>query len=144
MINENGKLSRRAIMASLAIVPAFSTSVAFAKPAPYDAELISLGRQFDAIAAAIDDVIEGRGKLTNEIEMLGSIETAITATPAKTMEGLCVKARAACWALLGDLELTEESTLDRRMGLSIVRDLIRLHAPKLEQQNALKGLAEQE
>jgi hypothetical protein len=56
------------------------------------------------------------------------------------MEGLYVKAQAACWALLGDLDPMNESTTDRRMAVSIIRDLVRLHEPGLEQPGALKKL----
>jgi hypothetical protein len=56
------------------------------------------------------------------------------------MAGLCVKARAACWALLGDLDPSNQPSTDKRMGLSIIRDLIRVHAPHLEQPGALKQL----
>ena len=58
------------------------------------------------------------------------------------MEGLCVKARASCWALLGDLDDASDATTDRRMTLSIVRDLIRLYDPGLERPGALKALVE--
>jgi hypothetical protein len=56
------------------------------------------------------------------------------------MEGLCVKARAACWALLGDLNDPAGATTDERMALSIVRDLIRLYHPALEQPGASQQL----
>jgi hypothetical protein len=48
------------------------------------------------------------------------------AAPAQTIDGLRVKARAACWALLGDLDDGDPSTMDKRIALSIVRDLIRV------------------
>ena len=65
------------------------------------------------------------------------------ATPATTMEGLYVKARAGCWALLGDLDADEHASADQRMALSIMRDLIRLYQPSLERPGALKKLIEQ-
>jgi hypothetical protein len=51
-----------------------------------------------------------------------------------------VKARAACWALLGDLDPAGQSTTDKRMALSLVRDLIRLYDPGLERPGALEKL----
>ena len=142
MVKISPRFSRRTIVASLAIAPALSTSAAMAETTSPDAELIALGCQFDAVTAAIDDAFEGRAELTNELERLGSLEAARVARPAKTREGLCVKARAACWALLGDLEPAGE-TLDQRMGISIVRDLIRLSSPELEKPGALNDLVAQ-
>ena len=63
------------------------------------------------------------------LEKLGRVGAEILAIQAKTIDGLRVKARAACWALLGDLAPGSNTTLDKSMALSIVRDLIRLHDP---------------
>jgi hypothetical protein len=74
------------------------------------------------------------------LDRYGWIEAEIVATSATTIEGLRVKARAACWALLGDLDPAGESTTDKRMALSIVRDLVRHCDPGLERPRALKVL----
>ncbi len=63
-------------------------------------------------------------------------------TPATTIHGLRVKARAACWALLGELEWDDQLTTEKKMALSIVRDLIRLYDPDLERDGPLKDLVE--
>ena len=76
------------------------------------------------------------------LEKLGRVGAEILAIQAKTIDGLRVKARAACWALLGDLDPAEDATIDKSMALSIVRDLIRLHDPNLEHPGALKALVE--
>jgi hypothetical protein len=76
------------------------------------------------------------------LEQLGWLDAEIVGMEAVTMEGLCVKARAACWALLGDLDPAGQLTTDKRMALSIVRDLIRLYDPGLERPGALKKLVE--
>jgi hypothetical protein len=104
-----------------------------------DAELAALGHQFEKIERVLDD-----SNWADDISFarLAEIEVAILNTQAKTVEGLCVKARAACWALLGDLDPTDGATTDRRMALSIVRDLIRLHDPGFERPGALKELVE--
>jgi hypothetical protein len=70
--------------------------------------------------------------MTTLLERLGHLEAAIVATPARTMEGFFVKARAASWALLGDLDPAGAKTIDQRMALSIIRDLIQLYDPRLE------------
>ena len=74
------------------------------------------------------------------LDQFSHITAEILTIQAKTIEGLSVKARAACWALLGDLDPTDNMTLDRSMALSIVRDLIRLHDPSLEHPGELKKL----
>ncbi len=50
-------------------------------------------------------------------------------------DGCHRKARAACWALLGDQVHDRQAA-----GASVVRDLIRLYDPGLEQPGALKEL----
>ena len=108
-----------------------------------DVELIALGREFEKTAAALDDAIEHKRDVTDELlQTLGLIESKILSVPAKSIEGFRVKARAACWARLGDLDPTGETTTDKRMGLSIVRDLIRLWDPRLERPGALAQLAD--
>jgi len=46
--------------------------------------------------------------------------------PAKSLQGLYVKARATAWALEDDLDLTKESSINDRLAASIVRDLLKL------------------
>jgi hypothetical protein len=125
-------LTRRAAVAAIAAgAPALATASPGQHP---DAELIDLGRQFDEITAALDgDNAEGA------LDRLAAIEPAIVSMPATTAEGMCVKARAACWALIGDLD-PNGSTTDVRMARSIVRDLIRLYDPDRERPNAIRDL----
>ena len=104
-------------------------------------KLIAFGSEFDELAAQIDKAIVRRTDVGQEIlDRFDCVELEILMTEARTIDGLRVKARAACWALLGDLDPASESTTDKRMALSIVRDLIRLYDPGLEQPNALKKL----
>ena len=77
------------------------------------------------------------------LEEFGCINAAIVATPATTMEGLYVKARAGCWALLGDFDSADQSASGARMAFSMMRDLIRLHAPHLENPGALQRLVKE-
>jgi hypothetical protein len=133
------QLSRRSALFSAAIVPAavLSSHVQIAGAAPAaDPELLALGRQFDAVAARLDhgdsawETLEGFGRIYDEI----------VATPARTIEGLFVKARVECWGLLGDLDAGQSNG---NMALSIIRDLIRLHDPRLERPGAIKRLVEE-
>jgi hypothetical protein len=108
-----------------------------------DAHLLALGRDFDVVAARLDHALAAGIDFDDGLlEQLGRLDAEIATTQAFTMEGLCVKARAACWALLGDLDDPGDATTYRRMALSIVRDLVRLYAPGLEKPGALKQLVE--
>jgi hypothetical protein len=108
-----------------------------------DGELIRMGQEFSEVTRQIDDAIDQRSELTHEVlERLDRLDSEIVATPAHTVAGLRVKARAACWALLGDIDPCRELTTDKRMALSIVLDLIRIYEPQLEQPGALMKLVE--
>jgi hypothetical protein len=135
--------SRRSVLFSIALIPA----VAVSREAPKnekDTILLKLGNQFDELAGQIDDAIENGSNIDWEIlEQFSRIEAEIVGTCATTMEGLFVKARARCWALLGDLDYSEQSPITERIELSIVRDLIRLYNPSLENPGALKKLVKE-
>lgn len=115
-------------------------------PAAADTELLELGRQFEEIVTQMDMVTDRKledaalGGLLAKLEL---VEPAIVAFPATTIDGLRVKARAAAWALLGDLDPTGGSTTDERMSMSIVRDVIRLYDPEREDEGALTRLVEE-
>jgi hypothetical protein len=140
---KNANISRRAALGSLTTSPLLiGTSPVFAI-SHVDAHLLALSRDFNAAAAKLDDVLADGGDPHWELlEELSRLDSEIVATPATTMEGLCVKAQAACWALLGDIDPDAQTTTDQRMALSIVRDLIRLFAPKLERPGAVRNLIE--
>jgi hypothetical protein len=80
--------------------------------------LLALGERFDALAAQIDHAIEHGLDITWEtLEQFGCINAAIVATPATTMQGLYVKARAGCWDLLGDFDSAGPIRQRRTNGL---------------------------
>jgi hypothetical protein len=86
-----------------------------------DAELVALGSDFDTVAARLDNGPSLDSDFANEFDRL---EREILASSATTLEGLFVKAKIGCWALLGDFEpKLQSSTLDQ-VALSIMRDLI--------------------
>ena len=134
--------SRRLFVTGLAIaatVPVAPNAIANSAAAePADAQLLALGRLFDSIAAQID----GAKFELNLLETFDRVHSKIIATPAKTIEGLRVKARAECWALLGDFDHIEAPSTRHAMALSIVRDLIRLYDPSLEDPGAVQRLVE--
>ena len=117
--------SRRFVLRGLASAPV--TPFAAGKIHTADATLIVLGAEFSNLAAKIDHAIEDGTDIAWEVlHQLDGVEAEIVATPATTIDGLCVKARAACWALLGDFDSVDQSTTDRRMMASIARDLMGL------------------
>lgn len=136
--------SRRAFVAAVAAAPIHSILPLAAQVTETDARLVLLGNQFDALAAQVDHAVNHVSDMDMDwdvvLDALGRVNAELVETQAATMEGLFVKARAACWALLGDLDPTDGSTMDRRMAVSIIRDLVRLHSPQLEQPGALKRL----
>lgn len=140
-MQKNCWASRRALLAGLAIVPLSQCSTE--AMATDDAKLIILGRKLASVAAEIDHSIErGPDIAVDAFEQFSHITAEILTIQAKTIDGLGVKARAACWALLGDLDPADDLTLDKSMALSIVRDLIRLQNPHLEHPGALRKLVE--
>ncbi len=142
-MEQNAALSRRAVLPALAASSLLGITLPMAQAASIDAHLIGLGRDFDVVAAKVDhDTASGTDVDWQVLDGLARLDAEIVATPAFTTEGLCVKARVACWALLGDLDPAGPSTTDKRMALSIVRDLIRLYDPDLERPDALRKLVE--
>jgi hypothetical protein len=133
------QISRRSALYFAATTPALLVSI---HPALADADrvLLELGRQFDAISAQLDHELHTEWETLNEFDR---ILQQIVCTPATTLEGLLVKARAGCWVLLGDFESADESAAGAPMAFSIMRDLIRLGAPHLENPGALKRLVEE-
>jgi len=142
-MNAKPNLSRRSILGALATSPLLGSATLLAEGECADERLLNLGREFTTTVANIDRAIDQRTDIADQwLGQLDRLDAEIVATPATTTEGLCVKARAACWASLGDLDPEGQSTTDRRMALSIVRDLIRLYDPGLERPSALKQLVQ--
>jgi len=107
-----------------------------------DANLIALGQVFDSLAARVDVAIDNGFDLDCDLlKAFGRVHDQILSGQATTMEGLFVKARAAAWGLFGDFQPHEQTSTADKMALSIIRDLIRLHQPRLERPGALARLA---
>ena len=121
--------SRRLFLAAGSAATVFGAVNAAAHSSP-DAELISLGHQFQAAWAAeqagflrpVDDatadaLVKPCTDLAHRIERL----------PAKTLDGLMVKAMAVSWCHCGEFEEFGNTT-DERITAGIVRDLLALRA----------------
>ena len=131
--------SRRSAFRSIAALPLVVTSIPAANIRS-DEALIGLGQRFIALASKLDNDVDVTWDLLQEFN---EVEAQIIGTPATTLDGLSVKARVTCWALLGDLDSSEGAPANERMMLSIVRDLIRLCDPRLEQPGALTRLVDE-
>ena len=108
--------SRRSVLVLAAAMPAIITAKAHS--GCEDIALLRLGEQFNALAAHLDHAIEHELNIDwVKLEEFSRIEAEIVQTPATTLEGLCVKSRAACWALLGYLEQCYKSNTYERMAL---------------------------
>lgn len=142
-MEQKAVFSRRDALGSLMASSLLATATPAVAASTIDAHLLALGRDFDVVVAKLDHAMaNGADPHWKLLKQLGRLDAEITATQASTMEGLCVKARAACWALLGDLDPAGQPTTDKRMALSIVRDLVRLYDPGRERPGAVKKLVE--
>jgi len=121
-----------------AALPAVSVRFFIRQLGQPDRRLLELSRQFERVAEQLDDHAKSLSFV--DLVLFGRIHDEIAATSATTIEGLCAKARAGCWTLLGDFEAVDASATGARMAFSIMRDLIRMHAPHLEHPGALKTL----
>ncbi len=106
-MRERNQLSRRSVIAGLTATPMLSTSTESEAHAP-DARLMALGREFDKLSAQWDGATTDAVLGQDFFERFGYIEREIVAVDAKTNLGMLVKARAACWARLGDLDPINE------------------------------------
>lgn len=132
--------SRRSALFSASIIPAVAARHAQSTGA--DSALLALGRQFDSIAAHLDN--NGLDVCWDTLYEFDRVVSDIAGTPATTVDGFCVKARVGCWALVGDFESVDETTAGARMAFSIMPDLIRLRHPYLENPGAVKRLVDEE
>jgi hypothetical protein len=126
-MHKNHELSRRVVVGSLAAGSILPTAAVTAEVSSslIDARLIDLGRQFHELVEHFDNAGQTAGYSAEEFFVrLERVEAEILSIPA----------------LLGDIDPHSCSTTDRRMAMSIVRDLIQQYDPELEQPGALKEL----
>ena len=133
------RFSRRKAICGLAAT--IVVSCPEGRPLPTDSDLVALGNEFDCLAAELDRRIDNGLEIdTGFMQRFDVVEAEILSRDAKTIDGLRVKARAACWALLGDFEDRNQGTLSTRMAMSIIRDLVRSFDPQSERPGAVKNL----
>lgn len=126
-------VSRRRLLAGAGAAVAVTAIAAPALATPHpDADLLALGREFD-LAMAAERLIPPDAdddEINAATERGGVITRAILALPAKTLDGLRIKARAVEWCAceipgpdyFGD-------TTDCQLAASIVRDLLSAYQP---------------
>jgi hypothetical protein len=142
MIEPN--LSRRSIFGAFAASLLGSTTLP-AEGTSTDERLVTLGREYSELSAAIDRAYDQETDFPEVwIDRVSQLEAEIVTTPATTTVGMCAKARIVCSILHGNFDPIEDEFAPTkvRMELSIVRDLIRLHDPGLDQSGALQPLVE--
>lgn len=139
-----GTPSRREMLGRLAVaVPlagAAGTAAYLAPPAspPHpDAALLALGLELDAAWAAerttwdrSDRWSEGDDLIAEAaVEASAAVVHRIEKVPARTLDGLLVKARAVSWCLCGEAFTPDEgASTDLQLAHAIVEDLRRIAA----------------
>lgn len=123
---------RLAPAAPLAGAAAAGAYESLRSPEHPDAALLELGRELDAAWAAErvarDDDSDPEGVLGDAAaDVSAAVAHRIEKVPARTLDGLLVKARAVAWCVCGD-EFTpeEDATTDLRLAHGIVEDLRRI------------------
>jgi hypothetical protein len=121
-------LNRRNALTAAAALPALTVPVIAAASIGEDVELLALGEKLasawraeralpdDSPGKAFDEAYDRSNKILNLIEAL----------PARTLQGLKVKAFAVhwCWSGDPDMEFNDSQTTDVRLAQGLVRDLL--------------------
>lgn len=97
---------------------------------PADSHLIKLGRQFEQAWSqerqVSRDTTASENAVSKAVAAVRRIVRRIETTPAKSLAGLRVKARAVAWCHGGrrNVSLREKPTTDVRLAQSIIADLL--------------------
>lgn len=106
-----------------------------------DADLIELDEMLSIAQANCDETFErnGRDEATAgesdaAYRLASLVVDKIEGTPAKTLQGLRVKAKAVMWCHgkpwdRNKVQLTDDPTTDMRLAQSIVHDLVNMDLP---------------
>jgi hypothetical protein len=128
------KLSRRGVVAGIAVAPMLPTKVAQTEA---NAELAALGEQFTTTVNLLFNDSEWTSNQAL-LSRLGEIGRQIMDTPATTMSGLVVKARVACFVQGSGLWFWVDPNHERvgyqpgfAFAMSLVADLVERHDPDL-------------
>ena len=106
--------SRRSLLAGATLLAAAPVAAVAAPPSHPDAVLLALGAELDARWAAeriASKTVESDEELDRICEHTGAIAHQIAGTPATTLAGYRVKARAISWCHDGEpVDLGDDST----------------------------------
>lgn len=121
----NSKVSRRTVcgLVAVSVLPTMATTAEAIIP---DAGLIEIGREMEILRLKLDRESDHDAAM-NLLNSIDQLTKTIVLTPAQSLEGLYVKARATAWALENDcglLDPIKESNDNDRLAASIVRDLL--------------------
>jgi hypothetical protein len=120
-------LSRRSML-GLAIAPIFVSETVSSGNVGEDDKLMALNGQLLETSAALNSESD-HDEAIRLLDKIESIWAEMAKTPASTLRGLCVKARATSWgdeAEFGLLNPDTETSPNKRLSASLVRDLVRL------------------
>lgn len=121
---DHSNITRRTIMKSAAFAVAPIAAVAVGRDNP-DAELLRLGVAFDDAWARENDLYES-DEWETAAEVTGGLVHRIEVAPARTLDGLKVKARALSWCHCGEpIDFRNgQDTTDARLANSIIAALL--------------------
>lgn len=92
---------------------------------PDDAELRRLGRELDEISSLQSRASDDTDAIARLCDLGGKVVRRIANTPALTLEGLKVKARAAMWCHEGDMtDLVRAESTDLRLIAGVVTGIL--------------------
>jgi hypothetical protein len=130
--------SRRRFLAAGSAGAVFaSLRSAIASEGHIDAELLRFGAQFDAAwrAESLAEEKAGDAEFQTACDVTSDVVDRILNIQARSIEGLCVKARALSWCHSGEFDgflpepgdmMMNDGTTDMRLADSICRDLVAL------------------
>jgi hypothetical protein len=126
-------ITRRTLVAGAAVLAVPAAVAATAHP---DAALLALEIDFDAAWGRERAVYEAWRSICSDAadaatdaacDKTSGVVQRIIDVPARTLDGLRVKARAISWCSGGDdVDLDVQGTTDLQLATSIVRDLLRV------------------
>lgn len=135
--------SRRSLLAGFSASALVGRSAIGTGPASPDASLINMEQgQRQLSEVMIDWPSDRQLEFQSLRQQLDQLTNSITEAEAKTIDGLRAKARIVCDEQMGDFSWVNDSRQNHDLMRSIVRDIIRIYDPDLEDRTAFARLME--
>lgn len=109
-------------------------AVCIAKSHQPTSPLLEASKRFDVLKQRLDSNEKVNKTFWAELRCLSEQLVELRAT---TAQEYFAKAKAAAWARLGDLDPPRTGTLDTRIAVAVLRDIILQHDPTLYDSGAL-------